>query len=229
MPITTTVTWADLRDAQERELSDLREAYDELEELAQEEYGDDALSRPVPNDLGDIEDSDLLQRAAIQQQIALLNQSRETIEKRLNLLEVLEDELGEGAFEIKMLSGQEAMNVEVDLRTDADAREFDRQTLQIVRNQRTVDAAVVDAPEGVPRDDTDSPVPSETPNALVNSLFEQVQRFNSAGATDFRAEGFGSPATPAPSVSSATPTPSNSPSGASAPTDDGSPERGDSS
>jgi len=229
MPITTTVTWADLREAQERELSDLRDAYDELETLAQEEYGDGALSHPVPNDLGDIDDADLLQRAAIQQQIALLNQSRETIEKRVNLLGVLEAELGDGPFEIKMLSGQEAMNVEVDLRTDANARDFDRQTLQIVRNQRTVDAAVVDAPDGVPRDDEGSPVPSETPNALVNSLFEQVQRFNSAGQTDFRAEGFGSPATSAPSVSSATPTPSKQPSAPSAPTDEASPTHGDES
>ena len=228
MPITTSVTWQDLRDAQERELSDLREAYDELETLAQEEYGDDALTRPVPNDLGDIDDSDLLQRAAIHQQIQLLKQSRETVEQRLNLLSVLEDELGDGEFEIKMLSGQEAMQVEVDLRTDADAKEWDRQTLQIVRNQRTVDAAVVDAPEGVPRQD-ESPVPSECPNALVNTLFEQVQRFNSAGQTDFRPEGFGSPAPLEPSVSSATPTPSKRPSSESVTTDADAPERGNSS
>lgn len=227
MAITTTVAWADLRDAQQSELDDLREAYDDLETTAQDEYGEDALSRPVPNDLDDIDDEETRALAAIQQQAALYEQSRETVEKRLNLLEVLEGELGDDPWEIKMLSGQEVMNVEAELRADRKTESWDRQMFALVRNYRTVDAAVVDGPEDIPREDGTLNVSENVPNALVNSLYEQVERFNSAGETGFRSEGFGSPPTVGgPSGSSATPASSNTPSKPSAPDDESVPERG---
>jgi len=221
--ITTTVTWQDLRDAQQRELDDLEAAYEELEELAD----DDALNRPVPSDLSEIEDDDLLQRAAIQQQAELLEQSRATIEKRINLLSELEDRLGAGPWEIKMLSGQEVMATEADLRTDAQANDWGRQTTQMRRNYYTVDAAVVDGPEDIPRsDDGTLNVSEHVPNALVNSLYEQVERFNSAGDPDFRPEGFGSSGGLGPSVSSGTPSQSNTVSVPSDSTDETPPESG---
>lgn len=216
MPITTTVTWADLIAAQEDELDDLRDAYEEITALAREEYGEDALNNPAP------EESDL---SLYQQQAAMYDQGAKVLQRRINLLETLRGELGDGDFEIKMLSGQEAMDLEVSLRADADA---DTQSVQLERNQRTTDAAVIAAPEGVPTDDEGSPEPSACPNALVNSLFDQVQRFNAAGAPDFRAEGFGGPgpAASGASGSSATPTTSAIPSAPSADTDESAPERG---
>ena len=224
--ITTTVTWQDLRDAQQRELDDLEAAYDELETLAD----DDALNRPVPSDLSAIEDEDLLQRAAIQQQAELLNQSRATVEKRLNLLDELEDRLGAGPWEIKMLSGQEVMATEADLRTDAQANDWGRQTTQMRRNYYTVDAAVVDGPDEIPRsEDGTLNVSEAVPNALVNSLYEQVERFNSAGDPDFRPEGFGSSGALEPSVSSGTPRQSSTVSVPSDSTDETPPESGDDS
>lgn len=230
MPIDTTVTWDDLIAAQETELDDLRESYGEVTDLAREEHGDDALDRPLPSDL-DAVDDDKQDLAVLQQQAAMMDASAKVLQRRIHLLETLQEELGDGDFTIKMLSGQEAMNVEVDLRTDAEARDGDTQTVQLVRNQRTTDAAVTDAPDGVPTDDEGSPLPSECPNALVNSLFEQVQRFNAAGAADFRAEGFGGPgpAASAASGSSATPSDSAIPSANSGDTDESVPERGDTS
>lgn len=225
MPITTTVTWADLIDAQRDELDDLRDAYEEVTELAREEHGDDALDRPLPADT-DAVDDDAQELAVLQQQAAMYDQAAVVIQRRINLLETLQGKLGAGDFEVKMLSGEEAMSLEVDLRTDA--ADTDAQTLQLMRNQRTVDAAVVDAPADLPRDDGGSPKPSDAPNALVNSLFDQVQRFNAAGSPDFRAAGFGGPGPAAASESSATPTDSAIPSGRSDPTDESAPKRGDS-
>jgi hypothetical protein len=226
--ITTTVTWQDLLDAQHRDIEDLREAYDELRELAREEYGDDALQTPTPDDLADIEDEDVLRRAVYQQQAEMYERSAKQLQKRVNLLEYLRGELGDGAFEIKMLSGQETMQTEVDLRTDAQASDADSQTLQLKRNQKAVDAATVDAPDGVPRDDDGSPTPSECPNALVNTLYQKVEQFNSAGDPDFRAAGFGGDTTPDASVSSAAPTPASEHSESSVPTESDSQPRGDS-
>lgn len=227
MPITTTVTWDDLISAQTDELDELREAYEEITTLAREEYGDDALDRALPSDLDDIDDGEQ-DLAIYQQQAAMYDQGARVLQKRINLLETLRDELGGGGFEIKMLSGREAMSLEVNLRTDADAEDAGTQEVELMRNQDTTDAAVVDAPDGIPRDDTDSPKPSDGPNQLVNALFQQVQRFNSAGAPDFRAEGFGGPGPAASAGSESSATPSNSAisSERSAPTDETPPEHG---
>lgn len=225
MPITTTVTWQDLRDAQQRELDDLADAYDDLEATIESEYGGDLTT--TPTDLSNIEDPDLRQQAAIAQQMQLLDRSAETIEQRLNLLDTLETELGSGPWEIRMLTGQQVMDVEAQLRADADTQDWDRQTIQLHRNQRTVDAAVVDGPEDIPRnEDGTLQVCDHCPNALVNSLYEAVERFNSAGDTDFRAQGFGSDTGLARPGSSGTPTPSQPVSGGSVPSDDSAPERG---
>lgn len=226
MPITTTVTWGDLIDAQRDELDDLREQYDEVTTLAREEYGDGALNEPIPGDLENVPD-DKRDLAVYQQQTAMYDQGAKVLQRRIHLLESLRDQLGDGAFEIKMLSGEEAMGLEVDLRTDAD--ETDAQTVQLMRNQRTTDAAVVDAPEGFPEDDDGSPKPSDAPNALVNSLFDAVQRYNAAGDPDFRAEGFGGlgAAASAGSESSAIPSESATPSPPSGTTDESTPASGE--
>lgn len=219
MPITTTVTWADLIDAQRDELDDLREQYDEVTTLAREEYGPDALNQPIPGDLENVA-AEKRALAVYQQQAAMYDEGAKVLQRRINLLERLRDDLGDGDFEIKMLSGEEAMNLEVDLRTDAD--DTDAQAVQLMRNQRTTDAAVVDAPAGFPEDDDGSPKPSDAPNALVNSLFDAVQRYNAAGDPDFRAAGFGGlgAAASAGSESSAVPNDSGTLSPPSATTDE---------
>lgn len=229
MSITTTVTWADLIDAQNTELDDLRDAYEEVAQLAREKYGDDALQRPVPSDPGDEE----MQRLAVlQQQAAMYDRAGKQYQQRIHLLEQLRDELGTDPFRVKMLSGAEVLDTEAQLRADVDG-EDDEGSIQARRNQRTVNAAVVDAPGGVPTEtvtdedgeEYETPKPSEAPNALVDSLFDAVQKFNSAGDPDFRAAGFGGPGpASAASGSSATPPDSGTPSKPSAPQRD--PETG---
>lgn len=212
--ITTTVTWQDLIDAQREEYDDLADAYAEIADLAREEHGEGALQRPTPGD-------DL---ATLQQQAQLIDQEGRQIEQRIHALEQLRDELGDGAFEIKMLSGREVMDTEVSLRGDSDGEEG---ITQMRRNARTIDAATVDAPEGVPRDDAGSPTPSDCPQQLVNALYEQVQRFNTAGDTGFRGEGFGSDAaSPMRSGSSVAPTPASATSSSSGSSDADSPASG---
>lgn len=229
MPITTQVTWQDLITTQQDQLDEYEDAYQELQDLGVEELGTDWQSTPAPDDLSGIEDDDLITRAVYQRQAELIDQAGKQLQKRIHLLETLQAEFGDGAFEVKMLSGREAMATEVDLRTDAQSdSEVDSQTLQVRRNQATVDAAVVDAPSGVPRDDDENPVPSECPNALVNSLYEAVERFNSAGDVDFRPEGFGSntPSGGVGSVSPGTPSSVSTRSESSDPTENDAPESG---
>lgn len=229
--ITTTVTWDDMIDAQADELADLRKQYEEVVELAEEEFGDDALQRPVPDNLGEIEDADVRKRAAFVRQAQLLDSAGRATQNRINMLETLADRLGEGAFKIKMLSAQEVMDTELTLRGELQSDDADEGALQQQRNNATVDAATVDAPAGFPTDEEGDPKPSAAPNALVDSLFEQVQRFNSAGSADFRAEGFGSQSRPGSGLpaSSATPNDSATPSTPSASTDETPPESGEES
>jgi len=190
MPITTTVTWADMRAALSDELAELRDAYDEIHDRVTDEYGDDALDRTLPNDPDDMDD-DERQLWIYRQQIDQYNSAKQSIDNRLNMLDRLEDEYGSGDFEIKMLSGAETMDIETDLRLLAQQRDT---SLDKVRHRRTLlvtDAATVDAPEGVPRDEDGSPQPSAAPNALAVSLWDHIDTLNNAGQTDFQAAGFG--------------------------------------
>lgn len=227
--ITTTVTWDGLIHAHDDELSDLRESYNEVAELAREEYGDDALNQPAPDP--EQAPEEMVALAVYQQQCQQYDQAVQAIEKRQHVLDVLRDELGDAPFELKMLSGQETMTVEAELRAWMQTQDnLSQQVVQVKRNLLTVDAATVDAPDGVPRED-DSPTPSEVPNALAMSLFEQVELFNNAGAVDFRAEGCGGlgPAASGPSGSSATPELANEVSESSASTDTDAQARGEDS
>jgi len=200
MPLTTTVTWQDLIHHYDDELADLSDAYTELQTLANDEYGDDALSNP-PTDQ---------QQQAIQQQAQRYEEAVETIQKRQHVLEQLREEYGAGDFEIKMLSGSETMDIETELRMEAQQRGVDVDVIQTKRNALTVDAATVDAPEDVPTDDDGSPVPSECPNALTLSLWELVELYNNSGSVDFQPEGVGnSDAATPPTVASPTPSTSD--------------------
>jgi len=190
MPITTTVTWADLRAELSDELGELRDAYDEIHEQATDEYGDDALDRTLPDDPDHVSD-DNRDLWTYQRQIQQYNHAKQSIDRRINVLERLEDEVGGGDFEIKMLTGTETMEIETRLRLKAQERNTDVETIQHLRELWVVDEATVAAPEGVPRDDDGSPQPSECPNALATSLYERINRLNNAGATDFQAAGFG--------------------------------------
>lgn len=212
--ITTTVTWADLQSAYDDELADLREAYDELVAKATETYGADALDQLVTDD-----DSDL---RVYQTQAEQYDQAAKTLQKRQHVIERLAEQYGDGAFEIKMLTGSETMDIETELRMEAQQSDLSMEALNIRRNALTVDTATVDAPEGVPRDDDGSPTPSECPNPLTLALWEHVERYNNAGATDFRPAGFGedSPDPTPTDVASVPPTSASEPSEPSAPTDE---------
>lgn len=210
MTITTSVTWSDLRTAYDDELAELRDAYEEIRDLAVEEYGDGALDRPLPNDPETLPD-DQRDLWVYQQQAQQYDEAAKSIQKRQHMLDRLADEYGDGTFEIKMLSGEETMDIETELRMLAQSNdEMPVGAVELRRNGLTVDAATVDAPEGVPRDDEDSPTPSDAPNALTLALWEQVEAFNNAGETGFRAEGFGDSGRPDPTAAaSATPTTSS--------------------
>lgn len=211
MNITTTVTWDDLRADADAELSDLRDAHDELTDLATDEYGDGALNRPLPSD-PDAVPEDHLRLWAIQQRAEQVDEAAKQLQKRKEVLAFLRDELGDDPFKIKMLTGEETMAIEAEIRGLAQSEDEPSPALvQLKRNGMTVDAATVDAPAGVPRagDDEDDPLPSKAPNALTMALWQQVERFNTAGATDFRAAGIGERNRVASGPSGPSPTPSD--------------------
>lgn len=207
--ITSTVTWADLTAAYDHELDDLREAYDELCTQAEYEYGEGWQSQPATEETLQV----------YQQQAQQYDEAAKSIQKRQHLLGQLPEEYGDGDFELKMLTGEETMQVETELRMLAQQEDVSVDVVQVRRNALTVDAATVDAPEGVPREDG-SPVPSECPNALTLALWEQVESLNNAGETGFRAEGFGDSPVPTTADTSAAPTPSAASSTPSAPDDE---------
>jgi hypothetical protein len=209
MTITTKISWSDLIAVYDTELADLREAYDELVEQARDEYGEGWQSRPTADDSLQV----------YQQRAQQYDEAAKSIQKRQHLLGQLKEEYGDGDFELKMLTGEETMQVETELRTLAQQEDVSVDVIQVRRNALTVDAATVDAPEGVPREDS-SPVPSECPNALTLALWEQVESLNNAGETGFRAEGFGDSTGLSTVDTSAAPTPSAGSSTPSAPDDE---------
>lgn len=199
MTITTTVAWADLHAALDDELAEVEAAYDDLADHATEEYGDEWRTAPATDDT----------LSALQEQAERYDQTAKSIQQRRQMLDRLKDEYGSGDFEVKLLTGSETMQIETDLRLEAQQRDIDLAVIQTKRNALTVDAAVTDAPEGVPRDDEGSPTPSECPNALTLALWEQVERFNNAGDPDFTAAGLSDASDTTTSVTSATPTPAS--------------------
>jgi hypothetical protein len=174
MPLTDTVTFTDLIARYESEQEELQDAYDELREFATTDHGDNKLQWPEE----------------LQQMAVLYEQTAEQLEQRINILSRLQDEYNDGAFTIKMLSGQDTLDIETELKVMARDKGVDVEVVEHERNKLLVDKAVVDAPESIPRED-DSPVVSQAESALMRSLFEAIQTFNQAGDTDFRASGFG--------------------------------------
>jgi len=210
--LTTTVTWEDLIGSYDSELDEYTDAYRDLVTLLDEEYDAD-VDTPTDDDTV----------TAIQQQAKRYDEGVKEVQKRQHVLERLADTYGGGDFEIKMLSGSETMAVEREVRAALDD-DTPQGVVQTQRNQLTVDTATVDAPSGVPTDDAGSPQPSEAPTALVLALWEHVERFNNAGATDFQAGGVSDePTTPlsgSASAPSAAPSTSPTVSDGSAPSDD---------
>jgi hypothetical protein len=207
--ITTTVTWADLKDSPREELSDLEDAREELVEQVTDEYGEGALSETLPQDPDNVAD-DRRKLWVYQQQLQRFEQAKQSIENRLNFLGLMADEYPEGEFELKMLTGNETMAVETELKMLAQQKDVSLDTIYHRRNVLVADKATVDAPEGFPTDADGSPKPSDAPNNLVLSLWEQINRLNNAGQVDFRPEGFGEFDTAVPTAGqSASPTPSD--------------------
>lgn len=221
MTLSTTLTWADLRSQYDSELAELREAYAELAEHASTEYGDDWRDRPLANDPEQL-DGDAQGLWVLRNEVDHLDQQAQTIQSRQAMLDRLEAEYGDGTFEVAILTGTETMDIETQLRMEAQRDGVTEDILTVKRNQLTVDAATVDAPEGVPRDEDGSPQPSEAANALALALWDQIETLNNAGTVDFRAEGLGddAPARSQPVAGSDTPTPSDELSEPSASTDE---------
>lgn len=208
-PITTTVTFQDLIDAYDTELGQLRDAYEETVAYAEEEYGENRAA--WPDDL--------------RQQARAYDEGAKAIQKRQHVLERFRDEWQGDRFEIKMLAGSELTAIETDLRMEAHREDVAPETLQAERKQQVADVACMDAPPEVPRDDSDSPTPSACPNPLTLAIYEAAERFNSSGATDFRAAGFGE-TTPSAPAGSERPTRSGNSSPNLDPTADATPEPG---
>lgn len=216
MTITTTVTFHDLSAQYDDELADLRAAYEDTVALARERYGDDAMDT---NPSG-VENGDDL--AQLQQTAEAYNEAGKSIQQRQHALETLADEYDGDEFTVAMLSGSELMDIETELRMAAQSKDTDPAVMQAKRKGMVVDAATVDAPDGI----TD---PSDAPNPITLSLYDVVERLNQGGTPDFRAPGFGDEAPSEPPVTSATPATSETLSSPSAPTDATTPDSGDDS
>lgn len=174
MPLTTTVTFGDMVAHYLDERDEYQDAYDDLVAYGEEEYGDNRAEWPDELTVS----------------LYTISEGVKTIENRIHALRRFADEYETNAFEVKMLSGRELSDIETELRMTAQAKDVEVDHLQAEKKMAVVDAAVMDAPEETPHEDGD-PKPSEEPNALATSLFEQVQLLNQSGDTDFRPEGFG--------------------------------------
>lgn len=202
---TTTLTFDDLAAQYDDELTDLRESWQELTDWITDEHGEDAL-KWNPTAASELDSEAMEQLATVQATRHAYDESGKSIQERQHALRSLADEYGPEPFEIQMLTGQQLMEVETELRMQANRRDVDVGLLQAQRRGLVVDAATIGAPEGVPTDDDEgTPTPSECPNPITLSLYEQVERLNSAGTVDFRAPGFGDGAGSGRSSSSATP------------------------
>jgi len=200
--LTETVTFGDLIGRHRQELSQLQDAYDDLQAYADDEY-DDPAEWP----------EELQKKANAYQQTA--NQ----IEARINFLERIAEDCDGDTFEIRTLSGRETMEIDTKLKTKANQRNVDMEVVSHERNALVVDAATVSAPECIPHDDEGDPQPSDAPDAVVQSLSEVVSTFAQSGDVDFQASGFGDRAGPEASSISPTPTTSDSSLSESDPTD----------
>jgi len=211
--VTTTVTFHDLEHAYDSELDELEAAYEDVVAEAQSEHGDDALDVRDPDD----------ELAQLQQQAEAYEQAGMAIQSRQHSIGQLADEYEGNRFKLKMLSGRELMDIEAELRAKAQQRDVSPESLQSERKALVVDAATVEAPDGVPQAEDsvgeNDPKPSECPNPLTLALYEQVERLNQAGDTDFRAPGFGDGDEPDSIESSGTPTVSEPLSNTSVPDD----------
>lgn len=223
---TTTLTFEDLAAQYDDELAELREAWDELTEYIREEYGDAALEWD-PTAADDLDSDEMERLGTIQATREAYDEAGKSLQQRQHALRTLAEEYGDDPFTIRMLTGQQLMDVETDLRMEANRRDVDVGVIQNHRKGLVVDAATVAAPDGVPTEDGD-PVPSECPQPLTLALYEQVERLNESGAVDFRAPGFGGADASGPPSTSATPTTSGVSSEPSVPTDSDSPPSGDS-
>lgn len=171
--ITTTVTFDDFSTAIETELANLREAYEDLREHATEKYGDNEHEWPQET----------------RQELNAYNEGAKQLQQRKHVLEELANRYSSREFELKMLTGQEILDIETTLRMDASREGVDPEALQAERKGLVADEAVVDAPDEVPTGD-DGPRPSECPNPLTFAVYEQAEKLNQAGDTGFTPPGF---------------------------------------
>lgn len=222
--LTATVTFADLIAHYDDELDELREAREDILDAIRDEFGEDAIDEAVPQDT---EDDDKQYLASLQQTANLYNQSAKAIQKRQHVLDRIAERWDGDTFEIKMLTGGELSDLETELRMEAHRRDVPVEMLQAERQRRVADAAVVDAPESMPRDDDGGPLPSACENPLTLSLYELAEELNQQGGLDFTPAGFGDMIGTG-SPSSGSPINSGGLSSDSAPTADSTPTPGES-
>ena len=229
MPIRTEVTFSDLIAAYDDELADLEAGYEETVAFIRDEWGDDAIDRPIPTDTASLTDDDLEHLAAMRATASAYEESGKQIQRRNHALETLSRDCDGDTFGLRMLTGAELMDIERDLKLKAQAEDVEQSVVEHYRKALVVDAATVDAPDAIPTDDDGSPVPSEAGNPLTLALYEAVENLNQAGAVDFRAPGFGDRDLTPAVESSGRPTPaapSSKPTGASSDPTGDTPEPG---
>jgi len=229
MPTTTSVSFADLAAQYDSELDDYREAYDELREVGRDRYGEGWLDDPVQPTEQDIEEgTDTAEQYRLQRAAQQYARAAENTEEMQHAIDAFGDRYDGDTFEVAALTGSETIEMEMELRTLANQQDIDSDLVEVKRKELLVNAATVDAPEGVPTDDEGSPRPSECEQRIMFALADYISAYNSAGDVDFTAAGFDAEPRPAPGASSATPTDSATSSAPSPPTDDAPPSRGDS-
>jgi hypothetical protein len=218
MTLTTTITFADLITAVKDELDDLEAQYDDTKALIEAEWDADPFDMELP-DLSDVDDEDTMQLVGLAMNAMQLEESAKESQKRLHVLKQLREEYDDGRFELRMLTGQEVMDIETQLKMKAQREGVDRGAVNHERHAKVADTCVVDAPEGFPTDDDGDPKPSDGPQALMFALYNQCERLNSSGATDFTAPGFGDATASTATGASAPPSTSPDSPVPSAPTD----------
>lgn len=173
MDVTETVTLTGIVDGYREDLRSLESTYIEFRDLAEDKWG---VEPEWPDQVQAYEEG--------------YQSTARSLQKRIRVLEYFADEWESEAFEFRMLLGEETMAIEGAL--SREAADSSPAELEASRNKQVINESCVDAPDEIPRDEDGNPLPSQTPNAVTQSLFEVVERLNSAGPGDFRASGLGS-------------------------------------
>lgn len=185
---TVTVNLSDAIAEAEERIEQAREAYEDLEQFAEDEYDSVEAAPDV-----------------VYQRLQAYEQAASNFRGRSNVIEQTlkrwggptQGEHGEwtgDGFELKMMSGPEAAMIEdkvgaagVALQQDVGAAPRDMPGERVIE---VLDVCVVDEPEGIPGDG-DPPHLEAYPSPVTLWLYEKVNNLNTAGDPNFEPVAFG--------------------------------------